>query len=234
MANLGLEPERLERVSLALTTEPSDHAGSLCVACAKVVGVTGAGVVLMSGGAALGGACVSDAVTEAVEDVQYTLGEGPCMDSYTTRAPVLVPDLDGREMVRWAEFRQGAVRAGVRAAFAFPLLVETVCIGALDLYHDQPGSLSTEQFADAVAVAHVATRTVLGWQAAAVQGSLAPQLEPMPAHRVSFHQATGMVSVQAAVSVGDAQLLLRAYAFAENVPISDVARDVTCGRLRFD
>jgi GAF domain len=67
----------------------------------------------------------------------------------------------------------------------------------------------------------------LGWQAAAVQGSLARQLEPMPAHRVSFHQATGMLSVQAAVSVEDAQLLLRAYAFAENVLISDVVRDVT-------
>jgi AmiR/NasT family two-component response regulator len=46
------------------------------------------------------------------------------------------------------------------------------------------------------------------------------------------HQATGIVSVHADVSVDDAQALLRAYAFAESRPISEVAGDVVAGRLR--
>jgi hypothetical protein len=43
-----------------------------------------------------------------------------------------------------------------------------------------------------------------------------------------------MVSVQAELSVPNAMALLRAYAFAEDHPIGDVASDVVGGRLRFD
>ena len=73
-------------------------------------------------------------------------------------------------------------------------------------------------------VAHLAGRTVLSWQSVAGEGSLAWQLEHVPAYRAVVHQATGMVSVQAAVAVEDAVLLMRAYAFAENRPISAVSR----------
>ena len=118
--------------------------------------------------------------------------------------------------------------------FGFPLLIGTVCFGALNLYHDRAGALSDEQYADALAVAHVASRTVLGWQSVAGPGSLAWQLEQVPAHRAVVHQATGMVSVQAAVSVGDAVVMLCAYAFAEDRPISAVAADVVGGGLRLD
>ena len=85
-----------------------------------MVGVSCAGVVLSSGGRTLGNVCVSDGMAEAVEDVQYTLGEGPCVDAVETRAPVLVPDLGDPELVRWPGFREGgARRAGVQAALAF-------------------------------------------------------------------------------------------------------------------
>ena len=47
------------------------------------------------------------------------------------------------------------------------------------------------------------------------------------------HQATGMVSVQAAVPLGQAIGLLQANAFAKGRPITAVARDVLTGRMRF-
>jgi len=228
----GLEPDRLARVSSSLATGPDHPAEALCVACARVVGVMGAGVVLMSGGPTVVGAWASDSATEAVEGVEYELGEGPCLEAYRTKAPVTAPDLTGPEEVRWLEFREGARRAGVRSAFGFPLLIETVCIGALNLYHDEVGALGAEQFADAVATAHVTARTVLHWQGDALEGALAWQLQPVPTHRASFHQATGMVSVQAGVSVDDAQALLRAHAFAESRSIDEVAGDVVRGRVR--
>jgi hypothetical protein len=117
--------------------------------------------------------------------------------------------------------------------FGFPILVGSVCIGAVDLYRLRAGALTEEQYADAVAVAHVAGRTVLGWQSVAGEGSLARQLEHLPANRAVVHQATGMVLVQAAVTVDDAIALLRAYAFSSDRPISDVAADVVRGHLRF-
>jgi hypothetical protein len=234
MPERDLDPRRVARVASTLAIGDCDPDRLLCSVSADVVGVTGAGVVLMSAGRAVGTLCVSDAMTAVVEDVQYTLGEGPCIDAFRSKAPVLVPDLSAVEVTRWPGFRAGALAAGVRAVFGFPLLVGTIGIGALNLYVDHPGDLSADQLGDAAAVAHVVGRAVLGWQSAADSGSVAWQLEQVPAHRAVVHQAAGMVSVQAAVSVDDALALLRAHAFAEGHRIGDVVADVVGGQLRFD
>jgi AmiR/NasT family two-component response regulator len=75
---------------------------------------------------------------------------------------------------------------------------------------------------------------VLGWQSVAGPGSLAWQLEHVPMHRAVVHQASGMVSVQATVSLPDAVVMLRAYAFAEDRAISEVATEIVAGVLRLD
>jgi hypothetical protein len=234
MAQNSLDPTRVAFVVAALAVGERDPQHSLCSASAEVVKVDGAGVVLVLRGHALGTVCASDPVTEAVEEVQFTLGEGPCVDAFQTREPVLVPDLAGPGGVRWPGFRDGALAEGIQAVFGFPILVGPICIGALNLYNYRSGALTDEQLADAVVVAHVAGRTVLSWQSVAGQGSLAWQLEHVPAYRAVVHQATGMVSVQASVTVEDAVILLRAYAFSTDHPISGVAEDVVNGRLRFD
>ena len=232
MTRPEVDPERVAHMIVVLATAETDPQHALCVASATAIGVAGAGVILMSGGRALGNVCVSNSMTAVVEEVQYTLGEGPCVDAFHTKAPVLAPDLVHSDGNRWPAFRVGAETAGVRAVFGFPLLIETVCFGALNLYHDHPGPLSEEQFANALALAHVASRTVLGWQSVAGPGSLAWQLEHVPVHRAVVHQASGMVSVQAAVSIPDAVVMLRAYAFAEDRPISEVATAIVAGELR--
>jgi hypothetical protein len=234
MTKPDVDPVRVERMTIALAGAETDPQHALCVASARAVGVAGAGVILMSGGRALGSVCVSNSMTGIVEELQYTLGEGPCVDAFHTKAPVLAPDLAHSDGNRWPAFRVGAESAGVRAVFGFPLLIESVCFGALNLYHDRSGALSADQFADALAVAHVASRTVLGWQSVAGPGSLAWQLEHVPIHRAVVHQAAGMVSIQAAVAIPDAVVMLRAYAFAEDRPISEVATEIVAGDLRLD
>jgi hypothetical protein len=227
------DPERVARVTSAFTANADGSEHSLCASSADVAAVDGAGVVLILHGRALGTVCSSNPIVEAVEEVQYSLGEGPCLEAFATRAPVLIPDLAARDVVRFPGFRDGALAIGVRAAFGFPILVGSVCIGALNLYQRQSGALSGEQFADALAVAHVAGRTVLDWQSIAGDGSLARQLEHLPANRAVVHQAAGKISVQSSESVDDALALLRAYAFSSNRPINDVAADVVRGALRF-
>jgi hypothetical protein len=233
VADQRIDPERVARVVAVLAVGERDPQHSLCAASAGLIDVKGAGVVLLSERRTLGNVCVSDPATQAVEELQYTLGEGPCIDAFHAKAPILVADLEHFDG-RWREFRRGALAAGMRAAFGFPLLVGASCIGALNLFHDRPGALSGEQYADALAVAHVAGRTVLAWQMVAGPGSLPWQLEQVPAHRAVIHQATGMVAVQAGVGVDDALVLLRAHAFAEGRAIGDVASDVVRGGLRFD
>jgi GAF domain-containing protein len=229
-----LEPERFAQLVAARTSEDYDPMSSLCLACTDALGVTGAGLMLVTGGRSLGCVGVSDAVTATVEQVEFTLGEGPCMAAYETKAAVFAPDLADESSGRWPEFRKGALAAGVRAAFGFPLLVDWICIGALNLYHDVSGELTADQIEDAVTTAMLASRTLLAWQANAVPGKVAWQLELVPSHKMQIHQATGRISVQAAITVSDALVLLRAYAFAHDRPIRDVAAEVAAGNLRFD
>jgi hypothetical protein len=229
-----LEPERFAQVVAARTEHDHDPVHALCLACTDVLGVTGAGLMLMSGGRSLGCVGVSDRVTEAVEQVEYTVGQGPCVTAFRSAAPVLDADLADDGIVGWPEFRRGALAAGVCAAFGFPLLIGRLCIGALNLYHDRSGALTEEQFADALVVAQLVSRTLLDWQADAAQGTVAWQLERAPNHRVEVHQATGRISVQAGISLADALVLLRAYAFSNDRPIGEVATEVAAGSLRFD
>ena len=228
-----LEPERFALVVAEHTEQNRDPARSVCLACTDVLRVAGAGLVLMSGGRSLNFVGVSDRVSEAVEQMEYTLGEGPCIAAYQSKAPVFDADLAENGTDRWPEFRRGALAAGMHAAFGFPLLIEQICIGALNLYHDQPGALTEDQVADALVVAQFASRTVLAWQADAPPGTVAWQLEQIP-NGVQVHQATGRISVQVGISLDDALVLLRAYAFSHDRPIGEVAADVAAGHLRLD
>jgi hypothetical protein len=117
------------------------------------------------------------------------------------------------------------VKAGVRAVFGFPLRVGTVRLRALNLYRDWPGPLSADQHADALVVAGVAARWVLDVQAHAAPGVLADELQVGDFHFV-VHNAAGMVSMQLGVSVTEALIRLRAYAFSRDRQLEDIARDV--------
>lgn len=206
----------------------------LCEVCAEVAGTTGAGIMLMSGEVPWGSLCTTNAVSALIEDLQYTLGEGPCVDAYQQDRPVLEPDLAAPATPRWFAFTGPAVAAGVRAAFGFPLPVGAVRLGALNLYNDRPGALTDEQHADALVMADLAAQAVLVLQTDAPPGKLAAELEAGADFQYVVHQAAGMVAVQLGISVGQALVRLRAFAFGDDRPLAEVARDVVGRHLRLD
>ena len=172
-------------------------------------------------------------VSNLIEELQYTLGEGPCVDAYRRDEVVLEPDLADPAIPRWLAFTPPAVDAGARAVFGLPLRVGAVRLGALNLYRDRPGPLSDGQHADALVMAEVAARWVLEVQAGAPPGGLARELEVGADFRFVVHNAAGMVAVQLGVSVGDALIRLRAHAFGIDRLLRDVAQDVVDRTLRF-
>jgi hypothetical protein len=227
--------ERLLRILALLVARGSEttEANRLCEVAADVTGTSGAGIMLMSGHTPLGSLGCTDDVSALIGDLQYTLGEGPCVDSYTLGGPVLEADLADPTVPRWPVFTPPAVTAGVRAVFGFPIRVGAARLGALDLYRDRPGPLSGEQHADALVMADVAARSVLATQAGAAPGTLAAELEADASFKLVVHQAAGMVSVQLDISVADALVRLRARAFRTDRAIANVAEDVVARRLRF-
>lgn len=210
----------------------SSEPGPLCEVAAQVIGVTGAGVMVMRDGAPQASLCTTGAVSALIEELQYTLGEGPCIDAYRTGTVIVEPDLAAPASLRWPAFTPQALDAGARAIFGFPVRIGAVRIGALNVFRDRSGPLSDEQHTDALVMADVIARTILAFQARAEPGAIAVELNA-DIHSV-VHQAAGMVSIQLDISVGDALARLRAYAFGTDQTIAQVARNVVARELIFD
>ena len=203
----------------------------LVSACVRVLGVTGAGIMLMVDGGHRGTLGSSNTTMGVVEELQFTLGEGPCLDSYRLGRPVFEPALADPVTPRWPAFTPPAVEAGVQAIFGFPLQIGAIRLGALDVYLDRSGDLSDAQLADALVMADVVTHEILELQAGAPPEALAAELDTAENLRAVVHQASGMLSVQLEISIADALIRLRAHSYAEKLLVNDVARDVVARRL---
>ncbi len=205
----------------------------LCVACTKTLGLVGSGIALMTDAGHQGVLGASGAVATRLEDLQYELGEGPSLDASRRNGPALHAELTAGEMSLWPAFGPAAWAAGVRAVFALPLQVGAVRLGSLCLYSSAPGPLDQDGTTTALAYADAALTVLLFLQAQGAPGSaLHPTLREPLDYRAEVHQATGFLSVQAAVGLTEALLLLRAHAFATDRPLVEVARDVLAGRTR--
>jgi GAF domain-containing protein len=199
--------------------------------CVDVLAVTGAGITVM-GGRQTGPVCVSSQRMAALEELQFTMGEGPCQDAFRSGRPVHAPRLDVSVFARWPSFVDVAHAAGIGAVFAYPLSVDGAKVGVLTLYQDDEGELTAAQHDDSIALAEVLTETVLSLQDAAPAGALASGLEEAVAYRAEIHQASGMVSMQLRIPVAEADLRVRAHAFANGQPVAVVAADIVARRLR--
>lgn len=228
--------QRRERILSLLVGSgaPALETKRLCDVCAEATEMSGAGIMLMSGDLPRGSLCTTNKVSALIEQLQFALGEGPCVDAYQQDRPVLEPDLARPSTPRWPAFSPPAVEAGALAIFGFPLQVGSVRLGALNLYSDGPRVLSDEQHADALVMSDVAAQAVLVLQASAPPGKLAAELEVGADFQYVVHQASGMVAAQLEVSVAQALIRMRAYAFGNDRPLARVADDVVARRIRFD
>ena len=225
--------DRLGRILAALSPAGEGWPSTrLCEVCPQIMGVDGAGVMLMSGEIPRGSLCVSGEVSRLIEELQYTLGEGPCVDAYQQNRVVAEPNLADPVTDRWPAFTPAALEAGVRAVFGFPLRAGAVRLGALNLYRGRSGALSGDQQGDALVVAEVAARWVLEAQAGAPAGTVAVEVEAGADFHLVVHNAAGMVSVQEGIGVTEALIRLRAFAFSHDRLVGDVAGDIVARRLR--
>ncbi len=184
------------------------------------------------GGGQAGPLCVSNERMAALEDSQYTLGEGPCYDAFHAGRPVHAPRLDPIELMRWPSFVGVANEAGIGAAFAYPLAIKGARVGVLTLYQAAAGELSAAQNEDSIALSEVLTEMVLSLQDAAPVGELAAELEEAVTYRAEIHQAAGMVSMQLQMPVAEALVRIRAHAFSTSQSVGVVAADIVGRRLR--
>jgi len=200
-----------------------------------MLSISGAGISMVTKTGNRGVVCATDDVSARIEDLQFTLGEGPCVDAAQFGAPVMVPDLrtpDDIVIERWPAFIEGAGAVGVRAVFAFPLRIGAINVGVLDVYRSDPGPLRDGQLRAALLAADAAALALLHTDTAS-DDLFSDDIGARVAYQLQVHQATGIVQVQLGVPTEEAFLTLRARAFALGRPLVDVATDVVARRLRF-
>ncbi len=195
---------------------------SLCDRCVEVMSVHGAGVSIMSGRNS-GPVCSSSARVRELEGLQFSLGEGPCHDAFTSGAIISEPDLARAPYSKWPNYAPLALDLGACAVFAFPLQIGVGTVGVLTLYQDSAGTLTAKQSGDGRILARTLPAVMSAIQAAAPQTLMTGALSDADAHRAEIHQAAGMITVQLSVDIEEALVRIRAHAYAVNDTVAHVA-----------
>lgn len=206
----------------------------ICHAVAGALSASGSGISVMTADGTRGVCATSDPVSERVEELQFLLGEGPCIDAFAARRPVLAADLSETAEHRWPVYSPAAQDNGVHAVFAFPLQIGAVRLGVMDIFRSRVGPLSEGEIRTAFSFAEITVEALLDTQEhrPRLDGDGIGFLDV--GHRAELFQAQGMVMVQLGVSIGEALVRMRAFAYAENRRLAEVARDVVGRRLRLD
>jgi GAF domain-containing protein len=205
-----------------------------CRACAEFVSAMSAGLSLTSGAVPAEPVFATDARSRALEELQFTLGEGPAIEALLQGTIVVVADVaDTATATRWPSFAPGAIDLGVKSIIAVPIQAGAIKLGVLGCYRELSGPPSAEAQIDALICAEAAMALAV----AELEGGGYALAEPLDLefteHRAQVHQAVGMVSVQLAIGMADALARLRAHAYASDRRLFDVAEDIVARRYRF-
>ncbi len=170
-----------------------------------------------------------DATT--MEMLALQADEGPCLECYRTVAQVRVPDLADKTE-QWPAFTAAVERGGAfRSVHALPLRLRGQAIGALNLFHRQPGPLPEADLALGQALADVATIGIMQERAIRRGEVLNEQLQTALNSRIVIEQAKGVIAQKTDLRMDAAFALLRGHARGNQLRLGEVARQIVAREL---
>jgi transcriptional regulator with GAF, ATPase, and Fis domain len=101
----------------------------------------------------------TDGMVDELDQLQYDLDEGPCLDAMRHHTSVVVDDM--RTETRWPRFARPAAEAGCISQMGIEIFRESGQVGGLNLYSTQPSAFD-EQTRHAAALLAVHTSVVMG------------------------------------------------------------------------
>lgn len=229
-----MEPQaKLPGVSLWHAPERFAALGEICEAAVHQLTLDGAALTIVSTDATRVFVHATDALSFELDELQFSLAEGPCIDAVFSRDRVLADTINNDEsLARWPAFARDASTLDVGAEFAFPMTVHDRAFAVLQTYRLESGPLddaATQVVADILDYYHEPVLTELNSYLA----EMTTDSPPMQRRSV-VRQATGMVAAQLEFSGQDALTYLRFAAYADNVPVTELARNVVDGTRRFE
>jgi GAF domain-containing protein len=162
---------------------------------------------------------------KALELFQLQAEEGPCLDCFTMRTPVVNADLGNADDL-WPRFAPQAREAGFQSVHAFPMRLRDDVIGALNIFGMRPLRFASDEVGVVQALADVATIALLQQRQLARAEALTEQLQGALNSRILIEQAKGALSQREQISPDEAFARMRAQARNERRLLHDVASEV--------
>ncbi len=191
-----------------------------------VYGADGAGVTWVEMGEPTTVTAAGD-FARRIDEIQYALDEGPCLQAYQTQQAVLVDDL--RHDQRWPRFAPPALEYGLRGVVAVPLAVRGTRLGALNIYALQEGMLDESATATATLFAEHAAIVLANADAFSRAKSEAANLEQALTSRAVIDTAKGIVMARRHCDAEAAFEHLRTLSQAQNRKLREVAQELVDG-----
>ena len=233
MTSPGRAHEILSKLVIDSATMSTSLPAELCRSCAQLMPMTGAAMVLQSSAGLDRVVAATQGLAVEVEELQFELGEGPGVDALRVDGPVLQSDLQNA-VRRWPLFAPAAAAVGVACGVRLPAAGGWDSARGAGPVPGTAGPADRRLLSEALAYADAATAVLLHLQAMAHPARrLHPSLTGFTADRAEIHQATGMISAQAGVTLVEALLLLRARAYSSDTTMLALSRKVLSRDVRF-
>lgn len=159
-----------------------------------------------------------------MDELQDSLGEGPCLTALTEQCTVLAADLDDEH--RWPRFVQSAAGHGVRSILGVPLSPEGETQAVLNVCAKRPNAFSHEDINTAEAFAAQASRAFrLALRIAQLDETNQDLSAALP-HRTTIDMALGVVMGQNLCDHDTAFTILKRAASTRNMKLRDVAASI--------
>jgi GAF domain-containing protein len=169
----------------------------------------------------------SDQTANAVDELQYGSGAGPCLEALRTGAPVRVEDTLAE--TRWGHYPQLAAQAGVRSSLSYPVLMGGRSVGAINVYSASPGPWAADQDATLLLLSNQVAGILQAVQSMAEDLIRDPRSAAAFRERHDLDVATGIVMARRGCSSEDARAAINAEASRRQAPVSTVAADLLAG-----
>lgn len=195
--------------------------GDLAARC--IDGCDAVGVTIRGNGTACTRAATGGLVYE-VDDFQYRIHEGPCLQALADREIMEVQDM--ATDVRWPRFGRHAAERGIHSSLSLPLMVRGDALGALNLYAHRPSAFTAADRQTGSMFAAQAAVALANSQTYAASVKLAKELREALDSRAAIDQAMGILIGGHGCTAEEAFTELRVRSQRENRKLREVAADI--------
>jgi GAF domain-containing protein len=218
---------------LHLTLERAADAVQMLAGAAKsiVPGAAGAGVSLIDDAGRRASAGATDEIVREADNLQYVIGEGPCLEAWQTTRSILSNDL--RADQRWPAWRGAVAQLPIVSVVSTPLVAEGRCIGALKVYAGQESVFDEKSVAWLELLAGAAAVLLRSVQHEDTPHLMSKALQEALTRRDAVGRACGVLMERHAISEEQAMRHLVESA-RKGSTLAEVARTVLSGAGRME